>query len=58
VEKHWGKIAPATAGEKLTQIRNVLAVLQKGKGDLVRGKALFTQHCTTCHTLFGQGNGG
>jgi putative heme-binding domain-containing protein len=56
VEKHWGKIAPATAGEKLTQIRNVQAVLQKGKGDLMRGKALFTQHCATCHTLFGQGN--
>jgi putative membrane-bound dehydrogenase-like protein len=56
VEKHWGKIAPQTAGEKLTQIRNVLAVLQKGKGDPVRGKALFTQHCATCHSLFGQGN--
>jgi putative membrane-bound dehydrogenase-like protein len=56
IEKHWGKIAPATAGEKLTQIRNVLAALQKGNGDLARGKALFTQHCATCHTLFGQGN--
>jgi putative membrane-bound dehydrogenase-like protein len=56
VEKHWGKVAPATGGEKLTRIRNVLAVLQKAKGDLTRGKALFTEHCATCHTLFGQGN--
>jgi putative membrane-bound dehydrogenase-like protein len=56
VEKHWGKIAPATAGEKLTQIRNTLAALQKGKADPVRGQALFTQHCAVCHALFGQGN--
>src|SRR5262249_19733607 len=56
IAKHWGTIAPATAGEKLTQIRNTLTTLQKGKGDAGRGKALFTQHCAVCHTLFGQGN--
>ena len=55
IEKHWGKIAPATAGEKLTQIRNFGGALSKAPGDRVAGKALFTKNCATCHTLFGDG---
>jgi hypothetical protein len=58
VEKHWGKVAPATAGEKLARIRNLSGVvIRRGKGDPVAGKPLFTQHCATCHTLFGEGQG-
>src|SRR5207248_7345807 len=49
MEKHWGKITPATAGEKQTRIRNLLAVLSQGKGDPARGQPLFKQHCATCH---------
>lgn len=57
VEKHWGKVAPATAGEKLARIRNLSAVvIRRGKGDPVAGKPLFTKHCASCHTLFGEGN--
>src|SRR5262249_36335265 len=53
VEKHWGRVAPATAGEKIARVRNLAnVVIRQGKGDAVAGKALFTQHCATCHTLF------
>jgi putative membrane-bound dehydrogenase-like protein len=55
IAKHWGKITPATAGEKLTQIRNIGGTLSKAPGDRSAGKALFTKNCATCHTLFGEG---
>ncbi len=55
IAKHWGKITPATAGEKLTQIRNINSTLSKAVGDRVAGKALFTKNCAACHTLFGEG---
>jgi putative membrane-bound dehydrogenase-like protein len=56
VAKHWGKVAPATAGEKVTRIRAVAHTLQNGRGDPVNGRRLFAKHCGTCHTLFGEGN--
>ena len=55
IAKHWGKITPATAGEKLTQIRNIGGTLSKGPGDRAAGKAIFTKNCAACHTLFGEG---
>jgi putative heme-binding domain-containing protein len=55
VEKHWGKVAPATAGEKLTRIRNIGTALAKGGGDARNGRLLFQKNCATCHTLFGEG---
>jgi putative membrane-bound dehydrogenase-like protein len=55
IAKHWGKITPATAGEKLTQIRNLGATLSRGAGDRAAGKAVFTKNCATCHTLFKEG---
>ena len=55
IAKHWGKITPATAGEKLTQIRNIGSTLSKGPGDRAAGKAIFTKSCAACHTLFGEG---
>ena len=55
IENHWGRISPATAGEKLTQIRNMGATLSKGPGDRVAGKEVFLKNCGTCHTLFGEG---
>jgi putative membrane-bound dehydrogenase-like protein len=56
VEKHWGKVGPATAGEKLARIRTVATTLQTGRGDPARGRVLFQKTCGTCHTLFGEGN--
>ncbi len=29
-------------------------ILHRGKGDPVRGKPLVTQHCLSCHQLFGE----
>jgi putative membrane-bound dehydrogenase-like protein len=56
IEKHFGKIAPATAGEKQARISWLNVVLSREKaGDPARGKVLFTQHCAACHTLHGEG---
>ena len=55
VEKHFGKLAPSTAGEKQARIGGLNIALNKEKGDAVRGKVLFTKHCAVCHTLHGEG---
>lgn len=56
VEKHFGKLAPATAGEKQARITWLNAQLSREKpGDIVKGKALFTKHCAACHQLHGEG---
>jgi putative membrane-bound dehydrogenase-like protein len=60
-EKHWGKIGPATPGEKISRIRSIMHILNGAGGtppppDPANGKALFVKHCATCHTLFGEGN--
>lgn len=56
VEKHFGKLTPATAGEKQARIAWLnLVINRKGAGDVAKGKALFTKHCAACHTLFGEG---
>jgi putative membrane-bound dehydrogenase-like protein len=55
VEKHFGKVAPATAGEKQARIGGLTIALNKEKGDAVRGKVLFAKHCAACHTLHGDG---
>lgn len=56
IEKHWGKIAPATKDDKLGQMRWFEIVLSRGKGEAAHGKPIFMKHCGTCHTLFGEGN--
>jgi putative membrane-bound dehydrogenase-like protein len=56
IEKHWGKLGAATAGEKLSRINYFNYALARGSGNAVKGQALFEQHCGTCHTLFGPGN--
>ncbi|MFT3881833.1 MAG: c-type cytochrome [Gemmatales bacterium] len=55
IAKHWGNVTPQTTGEKQARIRSVVHMLGQGRGDNQRGKALYTQHCATCHTLFGEG---
>jgi len=56
VEKHWGHLTPATAGEKRARIASVGHMLDLGRGNPARGKELFTKTCAICHTLFGEGN--
>jgi putative membrane-bound dehydrogenase-like protein len=55
VSKHWGKLDTATREEKLAEVRRLNNDLRASAGDSLRGKALFTQHCANCHTLFGEG---
>ena len=55
VEKHFGKLAPATAGEKQARIAWLNTALGREKGDATRGKAVFTKHCAACHKLHGEG---
>lgn len=56
VEKHFGKVAPATAGEKQARIAWLNAQIPREKGaDATRGKALFVKHCAACHTFHGEG---
>jgi putative heme-binding domain-containing protein len=56
LEKHWGKISPATAGEKTARIVSLGSIIRAGHGDPVTGHALFAKNCGNCHTLFGEGN--
>lgn len=57
IAKHWGKIAPATAGEKISRMRSINLILSRGgKGNAANGRLLFQKNCATCHTLFGEGN--
>jgi putative membrane-bound dehydrogenase-like protein len=56
IEKHWGKVGPLPAGEKVARINAIRHALGQRPGDVVNGKALFTKTCATCHTLFGEGN--
>jgi putative membrane-bound dehydrogenase-like protein len=55
VEKHFGKLAPATAGEKQARIGGLNIALAKETGDPARGKVLFAKHCAVCHALHGEG---
>jgi putative membrane-bound dehydrogenase-like protein len=58
LQKHWGKVGPATDGEKRAQIHSIKNILSKGKngGDRVRGHAIFMKTCAVCHTLWDEGN--
>jgi putative heme-binding domain-containing protein len=56
VEKHYGKLAPATAGEKQARISWLnIAVSREKNADAARGKVLFIKHCGACHQLHGEG---
>ena len=56
VEKHFGKFAAATPGEKQARISWLGAALSRiSSPDAAKGKVLFTKHCAACHTLHGEG---
>ena len=53
----WGDVRE-TAGDRAKQIADIKRWLSTdviGDADLTHGKALFTQHCATCHRFFGEG---
>ena len=54
-DKLFGKLAPPTSQQKQQEIARVTRLVTTGSGDAQLGKALFTQRCAVCHTLFGQG---
>jgi putative membrane-bound dehydrogenase-like protein len=56
VRKHWGTLKGPTPEEKLAEVRRLNNDLRAGTGDPERGRALFLQHCASCHRLFGEGN--
>ncbi len=62
VEKHWGKVRGSTPSEKQAEIDRLRRVIQDTgtrvigrEGDVKAGKALFTDRCAKCHTLFDEG---
>ncbi|MBY0458616.1 MAG: c-type cytochrome, partial [Gemmataceae bacterium] len=56
VEKHFGRLALSTTGEKQARIAWLNTALGRAKpGDPARGKILFTKHCAACHQLHGEG---
>jgi putative heme-binding domain-containing protein len=56
VEKQFGKLSAATAGEKQARISWLnVAIGREKEADATRGKTLYTKHCAACHTLHGEG---
>jgi putative membrane-bound dehydrogenase-like protein len=56
VRKHWGQLTESTPEAKLAEVRRLNNDLRAAVGDAARGRALFREHCATCHKLFGEGN--
>jgi putative membrane-bound dehydrogenase-like protein len=58
VRKHWANLRPRlSSAEKVAEAARIKAVLGGGvgRGDGVKGKALFAQRCAACHGLFDAG---
>jgi putative heme-binding domain-containing protein len=55
MQKVFGEVARPTSGQKAREIARVKEVVGAGRGDAAAGKAIFTQRCAACHTLFKEG---
>jgi len=54
IDRHWPNTASSTnIPEEFERWKKILSV--GGKGDVVRGAAIYQQHCAACHQLFGKG---
>jgi putative heme-binding domain-containing protein len=54
VKKHWPPVSSKVGSpEKIAEMKRIRSLL--GVGDPEKGKAIFTQRCAVCHTLFGEG---
>lgn len=57
IKSAWGDVnAPkADLGERTKKFRDLLTTAALARGDLAKGKMLFTMTCGQCHKLFGEG---
>lgn len=55
LQKVFGEPARPTSEQKAREIARVKAIVVGGPGGPVAGKAIFTQRCAACHTLFKEG---
>jgi putative membrane-bound dehydrogenase-like protein len=57
LERVWGTLRPATAEKKaqIEKYKRLLTPNSIAKADVKQGRALYTQHCASCHKLFGEG---
>ncbi len=56
LEKKWGKLSPATDGEKQARMSYIQLIIGRaGSADPAKGKPIYEQKCATCHQLFGKG---
>ena len=55
VERIWSNTGPPTSAEMEKQMGRVRAALRSGLGNPYKGRALFSNTCASCHTLFGTG---
>jgi putative heme-binding domain-containing protein len=55
IENRWGKVRPATPGEKMSYVPVLGRVLAAGEGNLENGHQLYRKHCGVCHLLHGEG---
>ncbi len=55
IAKHWGRVQTTTPLEKQGRIAAVQQLLNRGKGDVTRGREHYNKVCANCHKLHGQG---
>ena len=55
IKKHWSTInIKLSSQEKIAEGQRIKRVIAT-KGDSIKGQAIFTQRCSACHSLFGEG---
>jgi putative membrane-bound dehydrogenase-like protein len=55
VLKSWGDPSRSSAQKDASFARATKLLAEKEQGDPEKGRLLFSQHCGTCHLLFGEG---
>ena len=56
IARHWKTSEKKLSNaQKLAEAQRIKTVLGAGPGTAEKGRALFTQRCALCHTLFGEG---
>ncbi len=57
LKKNWGAMrsSPADKQQQIARLKAVLTPSYMARGDAPHGRALFSQTCVLCHTLFGTG---
>jgi putative heme-binding domain-containing protein len=55
LDKLWGQVQETSAAEAQQRIAEIVALAGSGKGDLVAGKKVFSDRCSKCHQIFGEG---